>query len=141
MTPENQIHPHRVLIVDDAPAVREALMWLLENEADLEVVGEAEDGREALQRATELEPDVVILDIELPHLDGYAVTRSLKQMPEPPLVFLLSAHGDPLSRKRGVEAGSDGFIEKGTDWPQLVARVRRALTDRSQDASPAVQEE
>ena len=132
---QSDTRSHRVLIVDDAPAVREALMWLLENESDLEVVGEAADGREALERANELDPDVVILDIELPHMDGYEVTRSLKQMPEPPLVFLLSVHGDSLSRKRGAEAGSDGFIEKGADWPQLVARVRQALVDRAPDKS------
>jgi DNA-binding NarL/FixJ family response regulator len=130
-----QIRSHRVLIVDDAPAVREALMWLLENESDLEVVGEAADGPQALQRANELEPDVVILDIELPHMDGYEVTRALKELPEPPLVILLSVHGDPLSRKRGAEAGSDGFIEKGADWPQLVAHVRQVLADRSAGAS------
>ncbi|HLF28730.1 MAG TPA: response regulator transcription factor [Anaerolineae bacterium] len=125
-----QAIPHRILIVDDVPSVREALRWLLDNEPDLEVVGEAGDGAQALERATLLAPDVVILDIELPDLDGYAVTRSLKRLPRPPLVILLSVHGDGLSRQQGADAGSDGFIEKGTDWPQIVAQIRQALASQ-----------
>ena len=126
---------HRILIVDDVPAVREALRWLLDNEPDLEVVGEAGDGAQALQRAAELRPDVVILDIELPDLDGYAVPRSLKRLPGPPLVILLSVHGDSFSRQQGADAGSDGFIEKGADWPQIVAQIRHALAGRLHKAS------
>jgi CheY-like chemotaxis protein len=76
--------PYRVLIVDDVPAVREALRWALENEPDLVVVGEAGTGADALTCATTLAPDLVILDIELPTLDGYAVTRVLKASAHPP---------------------------------------------------------
>lgn len=122
--------PHRVLIVDDVPIVRESLRWLLENEPDLTVIGEAANGLEALKRAAELSPDLVILDVELPQLDGYAVTRSLKQLPDAPLVILVSVYDDPLSRQRGLEAGSDGFIEKSTDWAPLIAQIRRALDNR-----------
>lgn len=121
---------HRVLIVDAVPTMRESLRWLLENEPDLTVVGEAANGLDALRRATELSPDLVILDVQLPQLDGYAVTRSLKQRPDAPLVILVSVYDDPLSRQRGVEAGGDGFIEKGTDWAPLIIQVRRALDDR-----------
>lgn len=126
----NGFSPYRVLIVDDAPSVREALRWLFDSETDLEVVGEAADGHAALHSALELKPDLVILDIELPGVDGYAVTRSLKALPQPPIVVLLSVHGDPFSRQRGLEAGSDGFIEKGTDWPHLVAQIRQTLAAR-----------
>ena len=122
--------PHRVLIVNGVAIVRESLRWLLENEPDLTVVGEAADGLDALRRAMELLPDLVILDVQLPQLDGYAVTRSLKQLPAAPLVILVSVYDDPLSRQRGLEAGSDGFIEKGTDWAPLITQVRRALADR-----------
>lgn len=118
---------YSVLLVDDVASVRESLRYLLELEDDLTVVGEAGDGRAALRCAAELQPDVVILDIELPDVDGFAVTRSLKALPHPPIVILLSVHGDPLSRWRGLDAGSDGFIEKGADWPTIVAQVRRAL--------------
>jgi DNA-binding NarL/FixJ family response regulator len=121
---------HRILIVDDAPTVREALHWLFEEEPDLRIVGEAGDGMEALQTAIQLEPDAVILDIEMPFMDGFAVTRQLKALPTPPVVILLSIHGDEYSRQRGVEAGSDAFVEKSGDWPQLISELRRALTAR-----------
>jgi DNA-binding NarL/FixJ family response regulator len=121
---------HRILIVDDVATVREALHWLLEDEPDLRIIGEAGDGLEALRTAAELVPDAVILDIEMPLLDGYAVTKQLKALPKPPVVILLSIHGDPLSRQRGAEAGSDAFVEKSGDWPRLLEEVRRALAGR-----------
>jgi CheY-like chemotaxis protein len=121
---------HRILIVDDAPTVREALHWLFEEEPDLHIVGEAGDGMEALQTAIELVPDAVILDIEMPFMDGFALTRQLKALPAPPVVILLSIHGDDYSRQRGAEVGSDAFVEKTGDWPQLISELRRALTAR-----------
>lgn len=121
------VTPRRVLIVDDVPAVREALRWALEDAPDLQVVGEAEDGEQALERAAELTPDIVILDIELPRLDGYAVTRRLKAALRPPIVIFLTVHGDRASRQRSFEVGGDGFVEKGTGWGMLLAQVRRAV--------------
>jgi DNA-binding NarL/FixJ family response regulator len=121
---------YRVLIVDDVPEVREALRWALENEQDLIVVGEAGTGVEALTCGVELAPDVVILDIELPGLDGYAVTRALKASVHPPVIIFLTIHSDLLSRRRAAEAGSDGFAEKSAGWPALIAEVRRALAGR-----------
>jgi DNA-binding NarL/FixJ family response regulator len=119
--------PCRVLIVDDAPAVREALRWALEAESDFVVVGEAGDGIEALQRAAELTPDVVILDIELPLQDGYAVSLALKARPDAPLVLFLTVHSDAEARQRSIEAGGDGFVEKGAGWPALITLIRHTL--------------
>jgi DNA-binding NarL/FixJ family response regulator len=126
----DRVRLYRVLIVDDIPEVREALRWVLENEVDLEVVEEAATGVEALTSATALAPDVVILDIELPALDGYAVARTLKASAHPAVVVFLTMHSDPLSRQRALEAGSDGFAEKGEGWPALIAEIRRALAAR-----------
>jgi DNA-binding NarL/FixJ family response regulator len=121
--------PYRVLIVDDVPEVRKALRWALENESDLIVVGEAGTGVEALTCATTLAPDVVILDIELPTLDGYAVTRALKASAHPPVVVFLTMHGDLLSRQRASEASCDGFAEKARagrrSSPEYAARLER----------------
>lgn len=119
--------PYRILIVDDAPAVRESLGWLVENEPDLTVVGSVSNGSDALQQTVRLKPELVILDIELPDMDGFSVTRRLKAMPNPPLVVLLSVHGDPVSRQRGSEAGCDAFVEKGQGWHALLAVLREAL--------------
>jgi DNA-binding NarL/FixJ family response regulator len=127
---ESHQSSYRLLLVDDVPAVREALRWALEETIDLAVVGEAGDGMEALDRARELTPDAVVLDIELPWLDGYAVARALKSLDPPPVVVFLSMHGDPASVRRSVEAGGDGFVEKGRGLGPLIAELRRLLTDR-----------
>ena len=123
--------PYRVLIVDDVPAVREALRWAFESTADLIVVGEAQNGQEALAQTIDLTPDVVILDIELPVQDGYAVATILKQLQPPPAVIFLTVHSDPASRQRAAAAGGDGFVEKGQGWPVLIAQIRSALSSRS----------
>jgi len=119
--------PYRVLLVDDVPAVREALRWALEEAGDFEVVGEAGDGEAALLAAAQHAPDVVILDIEMPRLDGYAVARRLKTLPRPPTVIFLSVHNDLLTRQQSAAAGGDGFAAKGTGWPGLLAQVRQSL--------------
>jgi pilus assembly protein CpaE len=122
--------PYRVLIVDDLPEVREALRWALENESDLMVVAEAATGVEALRCVTAFMPDVVILDIRLPTLDGFAVTHTPKASARLSVVVFLTVHSDPLSRQRAGAAGSDGFAEKGAGWPALIAEVRCALRAR-----------
>jgi DNA-binding NarL/FixJ family response regulator len=122
--------PYRVLIVDDAPAVRESLGWLLLDEPGLAVVGDAADGSDAMYQALKLDPDLVILDIELPDTDGFSVTRQLKALPRPPLVVLLSVHSDELSKQRGVQAGCDAFVEKGLGWPGLLAVLQEVLDGR-----------
>lgn len=124
---------HRILIVDDAASVRESLGWLLVDEPGLSVVGDAANGSEALQLALALDPDLVILDIELPDTDGFRVTRQLKALPRPPLVVLLSIHSDDLSRQRGMQAGCDAFVEKGLGWPGVLAALQKVLNDGKSD--------
>jgi DNA-binding NarL/FixJ family response regulator len=126
--------PYRILIVDDAPAVRESLGWLLVDEPGLTVVGDAPDGAEAIRLALELHPDLVILDIELPDMDGFRVTQQLKVLPRPPLVVLLSIHSDDLSKQRGIQAGCDAFVEKGMGWPVLLAALQKLLGAGSSDS-------
>jgi two-component system response regulator EvgA len=121
---------YRVLIVDDVPAVRESLRWLLEDERDLTVVGEAGDGVQAIQRARELAPDVVILDVELSELDGYQVAHQLKLFAHPPLIIFLSVHVDALSRERGKQSGGDGFVAKSDGWSALITQIRDGLATR-----------
>lgn len=124
--------PYTVLIVDDVPVVREALRWIIEDEADLTVIGEAGDGLEAVRLAAELLPEVVILDVELPGQDGYAVARQLKMMPKPPAIVFLTVHAAPLSRQYALEAGGDAFAEKGRGWLSLIDQIHLALANRSQ---------
>jgi len=117
----------RILIVDDAQAVRESLSWLLEDEPGLTVVGDASNGLDAINQTVKLQPDLVILDIELPDTDGFSVTRQLKSLPHPPLVVLLSVHSDSISKQRGADAGSDAYVEKGLGWSELVAVLQSIL--------------
>jgi two-component system response regulator EvgA len=125
-------HPavYRLLLVDDVPAVREALCWALEETDDLAVVGEAGDGLSALDLARDLAPDAVVLDIALPWLDGYAVARALKSLDRPPVVIFLSMHGDPASIRRSIEAGGDGFVQKSNGLAPLIEELRRLLKQR-----------
>jgi len=127
---DDRTTPIRIMLVDDAPAVREALRWAFEDETDLTIVGEAGDGLEALQLISTLHPDVVILDLELPRLDGFAVAYTLKLDSTPPLIVFLSVHGDPQSRQRALATGGDSFVEKGSGWPALIAQVRQLVAGR-----------
>ena len=120
---------HHILIVDDVPAVCQALRWLLEDSPDLQVVGEAGDGKTAVSQARRLQPDIVILDIGLPDGDGYTVAKTLKQLNPPPLILFLSVHGDPASRRQALAAGADGFVEKGAGGPALLSQIRQLLAD------------
>lgn len=118
---------YRILIVDDSQAVRESLSWLLQDETNMKVAGEAAAGADAISLAIKLKPDLVLLDIELPDMDGFSVTKQLKALPHPPLVVLLSIHGDAASRQRGALAGCDAFVEKGISWPKLLEALEKVL--------------
>ena len=118
---------YRILIVDDAPTVRESLRWLLEDESGLIVIGDAGNGSEAIQLALNLKPDLVLLDIELPDMDGFTVAKQIKSMRNPPRIILLSMHNDALSKKRGAEAGCDAFVGKEFGWGVLLPVVWNVL--------------
>jgi DNA-binding NarL/FixJ family response regulator len=122
---------YRILIVDDAATVRESLSWLLQNEPGLTVVGDASTGSDAIQQTVKLRPDLVLLDIELPDMDGFSVTRQLKALPNPSLVVLLSIHNDSLSRERGFNSGCDAYVGKEVGWERLLAILQNVLADRN----------
>ncbi|MBI3168809.1 MAG: response regulator transcription factor [Chloroflexi bacterium] len=128
MQPANSARDgHRILIVDDAPEVRESLRWLLEDEPGLTVIGDVATGDEAIQMTVSLKPDLVLLDIELPDMDGFDVTRQIKALLNPPRIVILSMHNDVLYRKRGMDAGCDAFIGKEMGWSELLPVLQRVL--------------
>lgn len=122
--------PRKVLLVDDSPAVCEALRWALEDGTDFVVVGTAHDGLRALEYAEAVQPDVVILDIALPLLDGYAVARALKSCSHVPIVIFLSIHSAPQFRHEASQAGGDAFVEKALGWSVLIAQIRKTIAAR-----------
>ncbi len=118
----------RVLIVDDAPEVRQALRTLLPLAAPdaglaVEVVGEAGDGRGAIEQVAALGPDVVLMDLEMPRIDGYAATRAVKANRPLTRVVVLTVHGDAASLARAREAGADEVVEKGTPIVTLLETI------------------
>jgi DNA-binding NarL/FixJ family response regulator len=115
----------RILVVDDLARVREGLRTVLELEEDLEVVGEAADGFEAVQLAERLSPDIVLMDLEMPGLDGFEATWQIKHRDLARGVVVLTIHSDIHSRQRAAGMGADVFVEKGTPPEELIEAIRR----------------
>ncbi|HEX3751414.1 MAG TPA: response regulator transcription factor [Streptosporangiaceae bacterium] len=117
-----------VLIVDDHPVVRQGLRVLLDVHDGIEVAGEAADGEEALALAAALEPDVILLDLKLPGLDGVAVLTELRARGIGARVLVLTSANDPAQVSRAVQAGASGFLYKDVD-PDALIRAIRAVND------------
>jgi NarL family two-component system response regulator LiaR len=113
----------RVLIVDDMPQVRQDLRVLLQLSNEIQVVGEAADGQEAITQAKLLNPDVVIMDLEMPILDGIQATSEIKQHKFAKRVVILSVHSDPEDINRAMQAGADAFIQKGSPYITLIESI------------------
>ncbi|XVU29721.1 response regulator [Actinoplanes sp. CA-054009] len=114
----------RVLIVDDHPAVRRGLRTFLELAGDLEVVGEAADGPTALELIAETGPEVVLLDMVLPGMDGVEVLRELRRRELPARVLVVTSFTDRARLIPAVRAGARGYLSKDVDPNALVAAVR-----------------
>lgn len=116
----------RVLIADDHLIIRQGLRLILETEDDLDLVGEASDGAEALQLCAELHPDVVLMDLRMPGIDGITAIEKLRQtQPEIAVVILTTFNEDELML-RGIRAGARGFLLKDTDRQTLFDAIRAA---------------
>ena len=116
----------RLLLVDDQPAVRRGLGMRLHLEPDIQVVGEASTGKEALHMAQELAPDVVLMDVEMPDMDGIEATAALRMAASQSAVVILSIHDDGQTRSRAQAAGAVAFVEKRGAADQLLAAIRQA---------------
>ncbi|WP_088289613.1 response regulator transcription factor [Kineosporia sp. A_224] len=116
----------RVLVVDDHPVVRSGLVGLLDVETDLEVVGEAGDGAEAVARVAALAPDVVLMDLRMPTMDGAAATGAILAAHPEVRVLVLTTYDTDADIVRAVEAGATGYLLKDTPRVQLVEAVRSA---------------
>lgn len=113
-----------IIIVDDQPAVREGLRMRLALEEDMQILGEARDGSEALDIVTRLRPDIVLMDMIMPELDGLTATQALRLLAPESQVIILTIHDDETSRKRALEAGAVGFVCKCDDETLLCETIR-----------------
>jgi len=121
----------RVLVVDDHPAFRRALTSALRMVHDIEVAGEAGGGIAAVERAVEVEPDLVLMDLSMPDLNGIEAMRRIhKKTPDLPVV-ILTAHADPGVEKEAREAGASGFLAKGTSLEDLVFVLHEAAETKA----------
>ena len=125
----------RVLLVDDHPVVRSGLAGLLGGEPDIEVVGEASDGREGVERAEALQPDVVLMDLRMPVMDGVEAT-TLIVAAGGPRVLVLTTYDTDADILRAVEAGATGYLLKDTPREALVEAVRSASRGETVLAPP-----
>jgi len=116
--------PIRILIVDDHAVLRAGLRMLLEAEPDIEVVGEAGDGAEALKRILELAPDVVLLDVTMPDMDGLEVLRQGRDSSPRTRVLMLTMHDDEGYLREALAAGSSGYVLKRAADIELLSAIR-----------------
>jgi two-component system response regulator NreC len=119
-----------ILIADDHPIVREGLRQLLETQPDIKVVGEAGDGIEALERARELVPDVVLLDIAMPRMSGLEAVRLIREAVPETRIVVLSMYEKEAYAHQVIEAGAHGYVLKGEPSSEMLAAIRAACADR-----------
>jgi DNA-binding NarL/FixJ family response regulator len=121
----------RLLVVDDHALVRKGIESMLQGEPDLEIVGEATDGREALELCRRLRPDLVLMDVCMPRMDGLAATWAIKEEMPFTGVLLLTTYENPDYLLEAVKAGATGYMIKDASCTELASAVRRALGGES----------
>ncbi|MEV0156978.1 response regulator transcription factor [Micromonospora sp. NPDC050686] len=129
--------PVRVLIVDDDALVRAGLSMILGGVPEVQVVGEAADGAEVPEAVAAYAPDVVLMDIRMPRVDGLTATEALRAAPDPPEVLVLTTFDADEQVLRALRAGAGGFLLKDTPPAEIVAAVRRVAAGEA-TLSPAV---
>jgi two-component system, NarL family, response regulator NreC len=127
----------RILLADDHSVVRQGFRLIIENQSDMEVVGEASNGREAVTVAEALQPDVVIMDVTMPELNGIEATRRIGELSPRTRVLALSMHKDSVYVREILRAGAKGYLLKDAAGNDLLAAVR-AVARGEAYLSPAV---
>jgi DNA-binding NarL/FixJ family response regulator len=121
-----QAEPITVLVVDDARVVRDGLKMLFNLQQDLRIVGEAEDGEQAVRLAAELSPRVVVMDVNMPDMNGFAATHEIRRKAPQSAVVLLSLNDSAIYRTFAHEVGARAFVPKTTTTDPLLDAVRNA---------------
>ena len=114
----------RILLADDHVTVRQGLKMLIESQDDMTVVSEASDGTAAVEQARTLRPDVVVMDISMPGMNGLVATRTLKQLQPDSVIVILTRHGDDAYLQELLRAGADGYVLKQSAASELLQAIR-----------------
>jgi DNA-binding NarL/FixJ family response regulator len=124
--------PVRILLVDDHPIVRQGLRTLLEGRTGWEVIGEASDGVEALEKVESLQPDVVVLDVTMPRMNGLEACRLMQQRPNenPVEILFVTQHDSPQMMREALDAGARGYVVKSNAARDLLEAVEAVSQHR-----------
>ena len=120
----------RILIADEHKILREAIISMLEKEGDIQVIGEAEDGRTAVEMALELRPDIVIIETSLPSLNGIEATRQIIGTFPDIKIIALSGHSDSRSVCEMLRAGAMGYVPKQCAFSELISAIRNVISNK-----------
>jgi len=120
----------RILLVDDHPVVRQGLKTLLEGRSGWEVIGEASDGAEAVEKAKDLNPDVMVLDVTMPKMNGLEACRLLRRQAPQLEILFVTQHDSPQMMREALEAGARGYVVKSNAARDLLAAVEAVSQHR-----------
>lgn len=121
----------RILIADDHEIVRKGICSILESRKNIDICGEASNGQDAVEKASQLNPDLIILDVTMPNLDGFAATRQIRTfLPEVP-ILILSMHQGHSAVREAQQAGAQGFVSKSEAGDVLLKAVDAVLDGRT----------
>lgn len=121
----------RILIVDDHALFRDGLKMLINHEPDLEVAGEAENGQKAVHLSRELKPDIILMDVKMPVMDGVEATRRIMAEMPGMKILALSMYSSDGFLSRMMNAGALGYFMKGNDFQELSGAIRKAMGTKS----------
>ncbi|MEZ4659185.1 MAG: response regulator transcription factor [Caldilineaceae bacterium] len=123
--------PIRILLVDDHPVVRAGIEGILNSQDDMEVVGEAGDGAEAIRLNQALQPDVILMDLRMPDTDGVTAIQAITKQAAPPYILVLTTYDTDADIVRAIEAGATGYLLKDTPREDFFTAVRNVAQGQS----------
>ncbi|WP_144829840.1 response regulator transcription factor [Microbacterium sp. BH-3-3-3] len=132
--------PVRIVLVDDQSLFRAGIRMVIDSQSDLEVVGEASDGREAIEVVRQVRPDIVLMDVRMPVMDGLTATAEILREPEPPRVIVLTTFDLDEAAARAIQGGASGFLLKDSEPEFLLSAVRTVHAGSAVIAAQATRE-